>query len=138
MSGVVRPGSPRVAALVAGLLGVALAAGCSTDDPTSAVRAFDRAAEIGARAEVFALLGPSTRARLESDARRAAELSGRRGVRPEELLAIGWSPRRFRPAELRVIVRAGDHAEVEIVGDHGEREVLSLVRSEGAWRIELP
>ncbi len=119
-------------------LPVLTAAGCSKDDPIAAVRAFDRAAEVGARAEVFALLGPGTRARLESDAKRAAELSGRRGVKPEELLAIGWSPRRFRTVDMRVIVRAGDHAEVEVVGSGGEREVLSLVHAEGAWRIELP
>ncbi len=141
MGGVLRPRSRAVARLVLlgmGLLGVSSDSGCGKDDPGAAVRAFDRAAEAGARAEVFALLGPSTRARLESDARRAAELSGRRGVRPEELLAIGWSPRRFHSVDVRVIVRAGDHAEVEVVGEHGEREVLSLVRSEGAWKIELP
>jgi len=111
---------------------------CDRDDPLQAVERFNRAAEAGARSEVFALIGPATRARLETDAKRAAELSGRRGVRPEELLAIGWSPRRFRTAELRVVARAGDHAEVEVVGEHGEREALSLVRAEGKWKIELP
>jgi hypothetical protein len=111
---------------------------CTSDDPVEAVRAFDRAAESGRRAEVFHLLGPQTRARLEDDARRAGELSGRRTVRPEELLAIGWSPRRFHSHKMRVLSRAGDHAEVEVEGPNGEREVLSLVRAEGAWRIELP
>jgi hypothetical protein len=62
----------------------------------------------------------------------------RRGVGPEELLAMGWSPRRFRSESVRELARAGDHAEVEVVGDRGEREVLSLVRVDGNWRIELP
>jgi hypothetical protein len=118
-------------------LGIFLAA-CHGEDPADAVRAFDRAAEVGARGEVYALLGPTTRARLVADAARAGELAGRRGVRPEELLAIGWSPRRFRSVDVSVVSRAGDHAEVEVRGAHGEREVLSLVREAGAWRIELP
>jgi hypothetical protein len=113
-------------------------AACAGDDPLDSVRAFDRAAEAGARADVYRLLGPATRARLEADARRAGELSGRRSVRPEELLAIGWSPRRFTSKTMRVLGRAGDHAEVEVLGAHGEREVLTLVRADGAWRIELP
>jgi hypothetical protein len=122
-----------------GVLAVTLCVvGCGHDDPVEAVRNFDRAAEVGARSDVYRLLGPATRARLEADARRAGELSGRRNVRPEELLAIGWSPRRFRSAAVRVLGRAGDHAEVEVTGSHGEREVLSLVRVDGAWRIELP
>ena len=120
------------------LLSLMTWAGCGSDDPLVAVERFNRAAEAGARGEVFALLGPSTRARLESDARRAADLSGRRNVRPEELLAIGWSPRRFRTVQLRIVARAGDHAEVEAEGAHGEREVLTLVKAEGAWKIELP
>lgn len=119
-------------------LAALLLLGCGGDDPLAAVEQFQRAAEQGARAEVFALLGPVTKARLEADARRAADLSGRRNVRPEELLAIGWSPRRFRAVELRLVAKAGDHAEVEADGEHGEREVLQLVRSEGRWRIELP
>ena len=118
---------------------VALAlTGCGSDDPLAAVEQFQRAAEQGARAEVFSLLGPATKSRLEADARKAADLSGRRSVRPEELLAIGWSPRRFRTVELRLVAKAGDHAEVEAEGEHGERELLQLVKSEGHWRIELP
>ena len=115
-----------------------VATGCGSDDPLVAVARFNRAAEAGARSEVFSLLGPTTRARLETDARRAADLSGRRNVRPEELLAIGWSPRRFRTVQLRVLARAGDRAEVEAVGEHGEREVLTLVKASGSWKIELP
>jgi hypothetical protein len=113
-------------------------AACGGKDPADAVRAFDRAAEAGARDQVYQLLGPATRARLEADARRASELSGRRGVRPEELLAIGWSPRRFRTASVRVLGRAGDHAEVEVIGERGERERLQLVLVPDGWRIELP
>ena len=111
---------------------------CGGDDVVDSVRTFDRLAEVGDRAGVYRALGPQTRARLEADARRAGELSGRRTVRPEELLAIGWSPRRFRSATVRVLGRAGDHAEVEVLGAHGEREVLTVVRVDGAWRIELP
>jgi hypothetical protein len=120
------------------MLALVCASACGRDEVVDSVRAFDRAAEVGDREGVYRALGPQTRARLEADARRAGELSGRRTVRPEELLAIGWSPRRFRSATVRVLGRAGDHAEVEVLGAHGEREVLTVVRVEDAWRIELP
>ncbi len=126
------------AALGAAVVVAGLTPACGRDDPEAAVRAFDRAAAAGARTEVYALLGPATRARLVADARRAAEQSGRRGVRPEELLAIGWSPRRFRSAVVHVVGRAGEHADVEVIGERGERELLSVVRVDGAWRVELP
>lgn len=133
------PVPPHFSRVVGSALWFALGTGgCGHDDPTATVERFDQAAQSGARAQVFALLGPTTRARLESDAKRAGELSGRRGVRPEELLAVGWTPRRFRSASVRELARAGDHAEVEVVGERGEREVLSLVRVDGQWRIELP
>lgn len=124
-------------------LSVALAlllAGCSagTRSPSGAVRAFAEAAESGNRAEVWRLLGPRTRARLSKDAQRAAEMSGRREVAPEEMLAVGWLPPRFHIDDVRELERSGDRATVEVSGRSGERETVECVRTAGAWQVELP
>jgi hypothetical protein len=115
-------------------------AGCSagTRSPEGAVRAFAEAAADGDRAAVVRLLGPSTRARLADDAKRAAELSGRRAMAPEEMLASGWFPPRVRIDEVRELRREHGRATVEVVGKGGERETVTVVDEGGAWKVELP
>jgi hypothetical protein len=102
------------------------------------VRALVEAAAAGDRAEVARLLGPRTRARLADEARRDAELSGRRTVAAEELLAVGWSPPAWRLADARELERRGDRATVEVRGAGGERQRVECVRVAGGWRVELP
>lgn len=106
--------------------------------PDGAVRALTEAAEAGNRDAVWALLGPATRKRLAADAARAAQAAGRREIVPQDLLAAGWAPPRWRAAELDVIARDGDHATVEVTGAHRERETVACVRVDGQWRVELP
>lgn len=116
------------------------AAGCGagTRSPTGAVRALAEAAQDGDRAAAFRLLGPATRTRLDADAKRAAQLSGRRAVAPEEMLAVGWFPARFHLDDARERSRSGGHATVEVVGAHGEREQVACVEVGGSWKVELP
>jgi hypothetical protein len=114
------------------------ACGAGTRSPVGAVRALAEAAADGDREEVWRLLGPNTRARLEADARRAAEQSGRRVQPPMEMLAVGWFPPRFRVADVREVERAGDRATVEVWGKEGQRELVTCVRVSQAWKVELP
>jgi hypothetical protein len=121
-------------------LGLSLLGGCGAGSrsPEGVVRAFAEASEAGDREAVYRLLGPRTRARLDTDARRAAQLSGRRTVPPPGLLAVGWLPPRWHVRETRELERDGDHAVVEARGAAGEAERVECVRVQGAWRIELP
>lgn len=129
--------------LVAGLLCAILVGGlggCSagTRSPVGAVHTLIEASLDGDRGAVWRLLGPATRERLRQGAKRAAEMSGRRAVVPEELLAVGWLPPRFHVDEVRELERSGDHATVEVRGRAGERETVACVRVGGAWKVELP
>ncbi len=122
------------------LLAALLLCGCGAGprSPEGAVRALVEAAGAGERDDVWALLGPSTRARLETDARRAADLSGRRKVSPLDLLAVGWAAPHDRAASIREVDRTGDRAEVEVKSEHGQIDRVTCVRVGGAWRVELP
>jgi hypothetical protein len=117
-----------------------LLAACSagTRSPEGAVRAFTEAAADGDRSAVWKLLGPSTRKKLEEDARRAAELSGRRAMKPEEMLAVGWFPPHMRVDNVREVSRHDGQATVEVTGKNGERETVTCVNEGGAWKVELP
>ena len=117
----------------------ALAAGCgAARSPDGAVRALAEAAEAGDRDAVWTLLGPTTRARLTVDAQRASQASGRRDLLPRDLIAAGWSAPRWKIADVDVLSRDGDRANVDVHGKTGERESLACVRSDGEWRVELP
>jgi hypothetical protein len=111
---------------------------CTEASPADAVRAFSEAARSGAQHEVWRLLGPKSRDRITADAQRAAELSGRRALPAESLLAVGWSPPKFRVAEIRERTVQGDRALVEVRGPAGEVALVDCVREGGAWKIELP
>jgi hypothetical protein len=125
----------RALALAAAL---ALGCGAGTGSPAGAVRALAEAGADGDRDQAWRLLGPATRARLQADAARAAEQSGRRALPASEMLAVGWFAPRFRPREVRELARAAERATVEVRGEHGELEVVSCVRVDGQWRVELP
>jgi hypothetical protein len=121
------------------LLAVAPAACASgARSAEGAVRALAEAAESGDRDAVWMLLGPATRARLQRDAERAAQVAGRRELKARDLLAAGWSPPRWRASEFEVIAANGDQATVEVRGSHHERERLACVRANGQWQVELP
>ena len=119
---------------------VLLAAGCVSQErsPEGAVRAFIEATVLQDRAEVYRLLGPTTRARLEERSKRAAEMAGNRAVLPEELLAAGWGSPAYKATEIHEIERDKASATVEVSGPHNERDRVRCVRVGAVWRIELP
>lgn len=121
-------------------VGLTVASGCSagTRSPEGVVRALAEAAAGGEREEVWRLLGPETRARLAAEARRGSDLSGRRVLSPAEMLAVGWAPPRFRPVRIRELSRQAGRAVVEVSGEHGEREEVRCVETQGAWQVEMP
>jgi hypothetical protein len=120
------------------LVVLAVAAACGgTRSPDGAVRALAEAAEAGDRDGVYALLGPATRARLTSDAERAAQAAGRRELGPTDLVAAGWSPPKWHAVDFDVLTRAGDRATVEVRGAAHERETVTCVLVGGQWRVEL-
>jgi hypothetical protein len=115
-----------------------VAAACSgARSPEGAVRALAEAAESGDREARWALLGPSTRARLAADGDRAAQAAGRRELGAKDLIAAGWSPPHWRAVDFDVLTRAGDRATVEVRGPGHERETVSCVLVDGQWRVEL-
>jgi hypothetical protein len=120
------------------LVVVLVAAACGgARSPEGAVRALAEAAESGDRDALWALLGPATRARLTTDADRAAQAAGRRELGPRDLVAAGWSPPHWRAVDFDVLTRAGDRATVEVRGPGHERETVSCVLVDGQWRVEL-
>ncbi len=123
------------------LLGaVLIACTCAKGErtPVSAVRALIAASATQDRKEVYQLLGAHTRAALDERAKTAREMAGHRDVRPEEMLAVGWTSPAYQPSAVEEINVSGDHATVEVVGPHGQRDRVECVREGGAWRIELP
>lgn len=123
------------------LLALVLAslAGCGSGrSPTAAAMAVVEAAHDGDGDAVLQLLGPRTRARLETNLRRAREQSGARDLQVVDLLGVGWSSPRFRPIDARVRDRQGDHATVELRGRQGELERVETVRGADGWKVELP
>jgi hypothetical protein len=112
--------------------------GCGARSPEGAVRALAEASEAGDRDEVWALLGPATRARVTADAARAAQAAGRREIGPVDLIAAGWSPPRWHAVDFDVLSRSGDRATVEVRGAAHERETLTCVLVGSDWRVELP
>jgi hypothetical protein len=85
--------------------------------------------------EAYRLLGPTARANLAERATRASQMQGRR-TEPYELFAAGFFGLEFRPETMRATV-SGDHATVEVTGDHGtEHASVPCVHEAGGWRIE--
>ena len=120
------------------LAAVLFAAACGgARSPEGAVRALAEAAESGDRDAVYALFGPATRARLASDAERAAQAAGRREIGARDLVAAGWSPPQWHAVDFDVLTRSGDRATVEVRGAAHERETVVCVLVGGQWRVEL-
>ncbi len=131
---------PGVRWLTLMLVGATLATtGCSagTRSPAGAVRALAEAAANGDRDAVYALVGPRTRARLESGAATAAQLSGRRRVRAVELLGVGWFPPTFTLADAKELSRQGNTATVQVSSRQGQTALTTCIKENDAWKVEL-
>jgi len=127
-------------ALAAMAVAVAVAGrSCRVDDagPDVAVRDLVAAAKANDRDTVFALLSPSTRARLEIEAKRATDYVGA-AVRyqPKDLLSIG-NFEGVAPTDITVVEEQADRAVVYITSISGGARI-ELVRVDGLWRIDVP
>jgi hypothetical protein len=134
-----------IAAVASALAAMAIAAAvagrsCRVTEPgpEATVRDVLRAAKTGDRDTVFELLTPSTRARLDAEARRATDLVGAVvRYQAKDLISIGASEGVAVPTDITVIEQHGDRAIVEVVSPAGRARV-DLQRVDGRWRIDLP
>jgi hypothetical protein len=134
-----------IAAVASALAAMALAAAvagrsCQVTQPgpEMTVRDLLQAAQTNDRDLVFELLTPTTRARLEAEAKRATDLVGAATrYTAKDLISIGASDNVAPPTDITVIEQRGDHAVVEIVSPAG-RSRLSLYKIDGRWRVDLP
>ena len=127
-------------ALAAMAVAVAVAGrSCRVDEagPDVAVRDFVAAAKANDREMVFALRSPSTRARLELEAKRATDYVGA-AVRfqAKDLLSIGTFEG-VAPTEITVVEEQPDRAVVVVASVAGKARI-DLVRVDGLWRIDVP
>lgn len=134
-----------IAAVASAFAAMALAAAVagrscrvSQPGPEATVRELVQDAKAGDRQAVFELLAPATRARLETEAKRATDLVGGavRYTAPD-LISIGAVDPGATPTDITVIDERGDRASVEIVSQAG-RARLELVQVDGRWRVEMP
>jgi hypothetical protein len=134
-----------IAAVASALAAMALAAAvagrsCQVTQPgpEMTVRDLLQAAKTGDRDLVFELLTPTTRARLDAEAKRATDLVGASTrYTAKDLISIGASDNVAAPTDITVIEERGDHAVVEIVSPAG-RSRLQLYKVAGRWRVDLP
>ncbi len=89
------------------------------------------------RAGLYKMLGPDTQRLLQARAAKASETAGRI-IGPEEMLAVGFRPPHYIAREVVEISNAKNHAVVEVRGEHGEHDEVTLVRGGDGWRVELP
>ena len=127
-------------ALAAMAVAVAVAGrSCRVDEagPDVAVRDFVAAAKANDREMVFALLSPSTRARLEIEAKRATDYVGA-AVRyqAKDLLSIGTFVG-VAPTDITVVEEQSERAVVVVASVAGKARI-DLVRVDGLWRIDVP
>jgi hypothetical protein len=106
--------------------------------PDDAVRDLLRAAQAGDVDLVYELLGPTTRSRLEQEAKRSTDYVGAATrYTAKDLVSIGTSDNIPPPTDITVVDKSGDRARVLVVSEAG-RAYLDLVRVDEVWRIELP
>lgn len=134
-----------LAAVASALAAMALAAAVAgrscrvtQPGPDMTVRDLLQAARTGDRDLVFELLAPTTRTRLEAQAKRATDLVGAATrYTAKDLISIGAVDPSATPTHITVIEERGDQAVVEIVSAAG-RSRVQLAKIEGRWRVELP
>lgn len=134
-----------LAAVASALAAMALAAAIagrscrvSQPGPEAAVRDMIQAAKTGDRDTVFNLLTPTTRGRLEAEAKRATDMVGAsQRYAAKDLISIGSSDGVADPTDITVLEEHGDRAVVELVSPAG-RARIELVKLAGRWRIDLP
>lgn len=121
-------------------------AGCGKESvdpsPVGVTKRFVAAVSLRDTKAIWSLLGPKTRAHLEAAGLRATALvGGSPKVAPRDLLSPAWRAEAepdWRPRTYRLMGVEGDRARVEVSGSQKhQREVVTLVREEGKWKVEL-
>jgi hypothetical protein len=134
-----------IAAIASALAAIAVAAAVagrscrvSQPGPEAAVRDMLQAAKTGDLDTVVDMLTPAARARLEAEARRAADLVGA-SIRytAKDLVSIGSSDSIAAPTDITILEERGARAVVEVVSPAG-RARMQLEKIEGRWKIEIP
>jgi hypothetical protein len=131
---------PRLRVLAA-LVGALAFGACGSDKPSSpegAVALLATAARTGDRAGVYERLGPATRARIDALVAASRKMSGRVALKPQDFLSVGWAPPAWEPDGMRTLRRDGASADVEVYAASGDRHIVSLVRENDEWKVELP
>lgn len=129
----------RTFALVWLVFGAAGACGARAErDPETVVEHFIAAANAGNSADVYALLGPESRKRLDELRQSAKRVSGRLALQPEDFLSVGRAPAAWEPQGVRLLRRSDTVATVQVYSAAGDRYAINLVRQGRAWKVELP
>ncbi len=130
-----------VASAVAAMAVAAAVAGrsCRVTEPGPDVTVRDliQAIKTGDTDAAFDLLSPSTRARLEVEAKRSTDYVGA-AVRysARDLVSIGGFDG-AAPSDITVVDQRGDRAVVYVSSTSGSGRI-DLVRVDGRWLIDLP
>ena len=102
------------------------------------VEYFVAAANAGNSAQVYDMLGPSSRRRLDDLRQSAKRVSGRLALQPPDFLSAGRAPAAWEPQGVRLLQRSDTDAVVQVFSAVGDRYSLNLVRQGQRWKIELP
>lgn len=112
--------------------------GHGDDSPEGAARQFVAASRAGDKAAAFALLGPSTRARLVAAAEGATNrVGGTRRYAPIDMFDVQAPETTYAPESVILRERKGGRATVDVLGPEGRRDTLDLVLVGDVWRVEL-
>ena len=115
--------------------------GCSRGvhrDPEPVVEEFIAAVNAGNSDDVYELLGPRSRSRLDDLRQSAKRVSGRLALEPKDFLSVGRAPVGWEPQGVRLLHKSNIDAVVQVYSAAGDRYSLNLVREGHAWKIDLP
>ena len=112
--------------------------GRGDSDPEAVVEQFIAAANAGHGADVYALLGPESRKRLDELRQSAKRVSGRLALQPENFLSVGRAPSAWEPQGVRLLRKSETVATVQVYSAAGDRYAVHLVRQGRDWKVELP
>lgn len=123
-------------------LTVALASGCTSDEPTDAtpegaLRLFIQSMRRYDRDQAFSLLAPASQNELRQRATEASRQAGRE-IEPAEMLIVERFVSRWEISEMQAETD-GDRATITALGaEPSQRAEVELRRVDGHWRLLLP
>jgi len=135
---------PSLATLALCIAALLVLVSCTGEEarPEGTARLFLRAIAAADAEEVYRLVAPASRQRLEALARLATDQTGgRKKIKPQDLLIAGMNQ---LPSAKPLVVEQqpkimGDSAAVRLLDQKGKvRFVFEMVRAERRWRVLLP